>query len=186
MFSLMLSMVNVINDLRNVKVAVLKDLGRLIIDNEVMNVSRGQEVELPKWLATVLAKLNIVEFKYGPLTIDDVSKYLVTEKSLSKSAISKLRDDFYIESRELLSRVKSSSLDADSAIIAIRLESNLRDLIKLRLNKILNIATLSVKVEKFEDNLTLEEQLLLKLLNELISTWLNLITVEAVRVEQRG
>jgi len=180
----MLSVVNVINDLRGVKVAVLKDLGRLLIDNEVMNVSRGQEIELPKWLATVLARLNIVELKYSPLTIDDVSKYLITEKSLSKSAISKLRNDFYIESRELLSRVKSSSLDADSAITAIRLESNLRDLIRLRLSKILSVATLGIKVEKFEDNLTLEELLLLKLLNELISTWLNLIAVEVVRTER--
>jgi len=180
----MLSVVNVINDLRGVKVAVLKDLGRLLIDNEVMNVSRGQEIELPKWLATVLAKLNIVELKYSPLTIDDVSKYLITERSLSKSAISKLRNDFYIESRELLSRVKSSSLDADSAITAIRLESNLRDLIRLRLSKILSVATLGIKVEKFEDNLTLEELLLLKLLNELISTWLNLIAVEVVRTER--
>ncbi len=184
MFSSMLSVVNVINDLRGVKVAVLKDLGRLLIDNEVMNVSRGQEIELPKWLATVLAKLNIVELKYSPLTIDDVSKYLITERSLSKSAISKLRNDFYIESRELLSRVKSSSLDADSAITAIRLESNLRDLIRLRLSKILSVATLGIKVEKFEDNLTLEELLLLKLLNELISTWLNLIAVEVVRTER--
>jgi len=184
MFSSMLSVVNVINDLRGVKVAVLKDLGRLLIDNEVMNVSRGQEIELPKWLATVLARLNIVELKYSPLTIDDVSKYLITEKSLSKSAISKLRNDFYIESRELLSRVKSSSLDADSAITAIRLESNLRDLIRLRLSKILSVATLGIKVEKFEDNLTLEELLLLKLLNELISTWLNLIAVEVVRTER--
>jgi DNA replication factor GINS len=184
MFSSMLSVVNVINDLRGVKVAVLKDLGRLLIDNDVMNVSRGQEIELPKWLATVLARLNIVELKYSPLTIDDVSKYLITEKSLSKSAISKLRNDFYIESRELLSRVKSSSLDADSAITAIRLESNLRDLIRLRLSKILSVATLGIKVEKFEDNLTLEELLLLKLLNELISTWLNLIAVEVVRTER--
>ena len=81
---------------------------------------------------------------------------------------------FYHEAKELLNKVKSDSIpNIDAAISAVRLESNLRDLIRLRLNKIISMASLGIKVEKFEDNLTIEELVLFNLLTRIISEWLN-------------
>ncbi|MEM2376201.1 MAG: hypothetical protein QXZ10_01110, partial [Sulfolobales archaeon] len=66
----------------------------------------------------------------------------------------------------------------------IRLESNLRDLIRLRMNKIVSIATLNARLEKLEENLTIEELLLFKLLNDLLSSWLNQLAPEVFKSER--
>ncbi len=173
MFGLPLDIVDVLYDLMDVRVAILKDLGKVPVDGDVVAISRGQEVELPRWLARTLSELGVVEFRYGLLTPDDVSKYLISEKSTGRSSLTKLKEDFYHEVRELLGKVKASSVDADSAMAAIRLESNLRDLIRLRVNKIVNITVLGTRVESFEESLTIEELLLYKLLNDLLSSWLS-------------
>ncbi len=183
MFDLLLRIVDVIHYLKSVKAVVLKDLGRIPVDGDVVTVSRGQEVELPRWLAKALSDLGVVEFRHTPTTPDDVSKYLISEKSMGKSSMTKLREDFYHEIRELLSTVKASSVDADTAMAAIRLESNLRDLIRLRINKIVSVTTLSAKLERFEENLTIEELLLYRLLNDLLSSWLNQLSPRAVKNE---
>lgn len=173
MFSLLLSIVDVLYDLMSVRTVVLKDLGKVPVDGDVVSISRGQEVELPRWLARALSELGVIEFRYSLLTPDDVSKYLISEKGMSRSSLTRLKEGFYHEARELIGRVKASSVDADSAIAAIRLESNLRDLIRLRVNKITNATVLGTKVEGFEENLTIEELLLYRLLNSLLSSWLN-------------
>ncbi|MEM4520053.1 MAG: hypothetical protein QXD94_06420 [Sulfolobales archaeon] len=184
MFDLLLATINTVYSLKNVKVVVLKDLGKLPINGEVTTVSRGQEIDLPRWLANALSELGATEIKYHPTTPDDVGKYLISEKSMGKSSLAKLREDFYRDVKDLLSRVKSSSIDADSAIAAIRLESNLRDLIRLRMNKIVSIATLNARLEKLEENLTIEELLLFKLLNDLLSSWLNQLAPEVFKSER--
>jgi len=174
MFDMMLRCASIVSELKHVKAVVLKDLGKVPLDGEVTTITRGQEVELPKWLANFLATLGYVELREQHLTIDEVSRDLMSEKGLGKSSLVKLRDDFYSEAKELLSRVKSGSLsNIDAAINAVRLESNLRDLMRLRLNKIVSIASLGVKVEKFEDNLTIEELVLFNFLTRIISEWLN-------------
>lgn len=183
MFDLLLTTTKVIYDLKSVKVAVLKDLGKLPINSDVSAVSRGQEVELPRWLAKKLSELGVVEVRLRPTTPDEVGKYLISEKSVGKSSINKLRDDFYYEVKELLSRVKSSSVDADSAIAAIRLESNLRDFIRLRMNKIISLTVLNTTRERIEGNLTIEELVLFKMLNDLLSSWLNQLAPKVFRSE---
>ncbi|MEM0361572.1 MAG: hypothetical protein QXH57_04405 [Sulfolobales archaeon] len=183
MFDLLLKTVNAVYDLRNVKAVVLKDLGKVPIDGDVVTVSKGQEVELPRWLARTLSELGVVEFREPPITSDDIGKYLISEKSMGKTSLTKLREDFYHEVKELLSRIKTSSIDADSAIAAIRLESNIRDLIRLRINKIVNVTVLHARLERFEENLTLEELLLHRLLNDLLTSWLNQLSAKVVRNE---
>lgn len=185
MFELVLRGTNVASKLRPVKVAVLKDLGRVPVDGEITNIAKGQETELPRWLGEVLSKLNYVELRHQQLSIDDVSRHLVGERRLSKSSLTKLRDDFYSQARELLAMAKSSLTDVDSAIGIVRLESNLRDLIRLRVSKIVGTALIGAKVEKFEDNLTLEEAVLFKLLSEMISLWANGI-LRGARNEREG
>ncbi len=173
MFELLLRCIEVASKLRPVKVAVLRDLGRAPVDGDFINLSRGQEADLPRWLSGALLRLNYVELRQHALGIDDVSKYLMSEKGLSKSSLTKLREDFYYQVRELLSRSRSSLVSVDSAIGVIRLESNVRDLIRLRVNKIVSTALLGAKIDKFEDSLTYEELLLFRLLNELINSWVN-------------
>lgn len=175
MLELMLRSVNVVDKLRHVKVAVLRDLGKVPLDGEIVNMVKGQETELPKWLCLVLSKFGYVELRHQQLGVDDVSKYLMSEKGLSKSTLTKLREDFYIQVRELLTRAKSNIADVDSVMSIVRLESNLRDLTRLRLNKIVGTALIGAKVEKFEENLTLEEIVLFKLLNEMLNQWLNIV-----------
>lgn len=175
MLELMLRSVNAIDKLRLVKVAVLRDLGKVPLDGEVVSMAKGQETELPKWLGLVLSRFGYVELRHQQLNVDDVNKYLMSEKGLSKSTLTKLREDFYIQVRELLTRARSNIADVDSIIGIVRLESNLRDLIRLRLNKIVGTALIGAKVEKFEENLTLEEVILFKLLNEVLNQWLNMV-----------
>ncbi len=153
--------------LNDVRTAVLRDLGSIRIGNDWINVRRGEEVSIPLWLADILESRGSVEIKEQKLSDVDISKYLLIERGLKSSEFQKLKPSFYFEIKTLLKRMKErGSEHIETYIMRLaRTEADVKDLIRIRMRKLVQIALLSKKPEEYMPLVLIEERILL---NELI------------------
>jgi len=165
-------LVNVYHELSSVRVAVLKDLGRVRVEGGWETFNRGDEASIPLWAFRELRRHGYVDIREQPLADSDIGKYLMNEKSLKGNKFTPLRERFYLEVKELLRALKESpTRTSEEALRKIRVESNLSDLIRIRLRKIVQIAFLGANLEDYMGLLLPEERVLLLLLKEIIAEW---------------
>jgi len=165
--------------LNSVKVAALKDLDSIRGDDSWERIRRGEEVDIPLWLALILEPKGYVEIRESKVSDVDVSKYLIIEKSMKGGEFLKLRDTFLIDSLRLLNNLRKSQSEgkaSDEVFKLIRVEADFKDLIRMRLRKITQIALLGKEPEEYYNSLLLEERVLLKKLYDIINSWMKVIT----------
>ncbi|MCD6428466.1 MAG: hypothetical protein J7L12_02485 [Desulfurococcales archaeon] len=166
---------NIYHLLSPVRVAVLRDLGRIRTESGWETFNRGEEAFLPLWLAKDLEKRGFVEIRENPLSEVDLAKYLIVERGLPRGKFQNLRDRFYLEARDLYKRLKSrvqeGRLNAKELLATIKVEADLKDIVSIRMNKIIQVALLGGKLEEFEEQLLLEEKVLFNYTKNLISMW---------------
>ncbi len=166
---------SIYDDLEEVRVAILKDLGRVKLPHGWERLERGAEIRLPAWLAESLEAVGAVEVRESRLSEIDVTKYLLEERDLPRGSLVKLRTRFYAEVKRLMKSVKEAQMsarDVSSIPKLVKLEADIRDLIKLRLNKIAHIALLGGKLEDIENSALLREIYLLLSLRKLVNEWM--------------
>ena len=155
-----------------VRVAVLKDLGRIRVEGGWETFVKGDEASIPLWLALALQDTGYVEIREQRVGDSDVGKHLMVERGLKGGEFQALKERFYLEVRELLKRMKNESATSPEEIIKlVKLESNLSDLLRIRLRKIVQISFLGAKPEDFMDKLLLEERVLFLVLRDVIREW---------------
>ena len=166
---------NICHLLSPVRVAVLRDLGKVRTESGWEVFNRGEEAFLPLWLAKELEKRGYVEIREGHLSEVDLAKYLIVERSLPRGKFQNLKDRFYLEARNLYRRLKSEikekQLSAKDLLAAIKVEADLKDIISIRMNKIIQVALLGGKLEDFEEQLLLEEKILFNYAKDLFNVW---------------
>lgn len=166
---------NIYHLLSPVRVAVLRDLGRIRTEGGWETFNRGEEAFLPLWLAKSLEKKGFVEVRETPLSEVELAKYLIVERGLPRGKFQSLRERFYLEARDLYkklkSRVSEGRVNAKELLATIKVEADLKDIISIRMNKIIQVALLGGKLEEFEEQLLLEEKILFNHTKNLVSTW---------------
>jgi len=164
--------------LDNVRVAVLKDIGTIRYEEGWESIRRGEEVTIPLWLASILESRGHVEVREQKVTDVEISKYLLIEKGLKGGEFLRLKDNFYVDVMRLLKEIKEikRSGDVSDAIFkTVRVEADLKDFIRMRLRKIVQIALLGREPETYYQSLLLEERVLLKKLSDIIKLWVKVI-----------
>jgi len=158
--------------LSTVRVAVLKDLDSVRTEAGWESFIRGDEAGIPLWQAAALSRRGYVELREQPLTDGDVAKYLMIERGLKGGEFHRLRERFYFEVRDLLRRARENAKSSPEGMLkVIKLESNVTDLVRVRLRKIVQIAFLGGKPEDFIDSLLMEERALFMVMKDLIDSW---------------
>lgn len=157
------------------KVEVLKQLPRLLEDRQLHSVPVGAVVEVPRWMAEVLERGGYVR------VVEDEAVDLA---SLSKLSWREERspgplpapETLYPKVRSYLERLRreaSSSLEAHTAMR--QAEVKVRDLVRCRLQKVVQ-AALSPSVPRgLIDNLAPEERFLYERVRQLIEDWVSSI-----------
>ena len=134
----------------------------------------GNEYEIYYWVALELKKAGIVRFREGKTDVD-VSKLVKTqwiERVQTTSQISQLPEKFYPMLRRCISELKREATKGPEKMSEYeRVKHLARDLVSLRLRKIISIATASTQTQRMLVNLTGEEKVLYKKLNELVNDW---------------
>ncbi|BBD72571.1 hypothetical protein HS1genome_0960 [Sulfodiicoccus acidiphilus] len=128
-----------------------------------MSLQRGKEGEVPRWLTGVTQILKPTQ----RLTLQELNRVLFQEtQSASKPAsLVPLHRDFYARVRELLNELKGQP------DVSKKAESVARELVTLRLRKIMNLAFLGVQDPSIVQGMTDEELLLFSEIRELVNLY---------------
>ncbi|ABW01227.1 hypothetical protein [Caldivirga maquilingensis] len=154
---------------QGIKVIVNRDIPKVEV-NEITfgGYSTGDLVTLPVPLVERLLRRRYVSLTQQDLvTVDDVKRIHWTEGK--EAELTKLDKLFYVKAR--LSALGSGQGNSRELMIA------LRDLVSIRLKKILNMISVSPSglPQEIMDKLTIEEELLVKELTRVINPWFNMV-----------
>lgn len=163
--------------LNPISVVVLRNIGRIpFVDVELI---RGAEVEMPRWLAEILEARGLVEVRRDIRGSSDVNKIRFSEEDLarrSSASLSKVPLDFYISVERLLrdlgERVRRGGSPEDLRELEA-ISRSINRLLSIRVQKILLASILHTeRSQDFEKSLSIEEKVLYRLVDDDVKYWL--------------
>jgi len=154
----------------SVRVLALRDLGRLPIDREWIEVRRGDEVSLPLWLALELSRRGFVELREGGLRDTELHRYQLLERGSKGGKLAEVREDVYLAAGLALGKLYREG-SGESLVKADRMKSVLANLLEMRLGKLVNAVISVGDKQPSEITSVLEEMLLFKLLRRALEVW---------------
>ena len=155
------------NKLRTVKVLANQDLNRIEMGSYILEAtSRGSTIEVPRWLAEILASERLVTFQDSDVELE-LYKALSLGKIQGSLQLSSLRNDFYPQMRALGAIYRRDKEREDREKFAVAA----RDLITIRVRKLLSLAALSVPPLDIEGQIPKEERVLYERVRDLVRLW---------------
>ena len=161
----------------DVDVRVLRDYEALKINDKVINLRRGSEVKVPRWLARKLAKEGYVTIiTKEEISYDEISRYVFLEGQggPAPASLIKLPKNFYIMYRDYIKSLTSALKEKYEPKLLEELEKSKRavqELVNVRLRKILIAVQMGIPIEELRDRLAYEEEVLYSSVSRIIREW---------------
>ncbi|MFX1518439.1 MAG: hypothetical protein ACFFCD_00730 [Promethearchaeota archaeon] len=153
---------------RPVPVKILKDADGVLERELALTLKKGQEKNLPLWIATELVKQGYAKLKENFIELSELHDVL--KKEGEAHALQPIDEDFYLKVREQLRFLRE--IDSPTAQQSFeRIEALLRDIISMRLFKILKIASQAKNARSFAESMTKEERVLFQELSSACTQW---------------
>ncbi|MEM1525092.1 MAG: hypothetical protein QW618_03010 [Nitrososphaerales archaeon] len=155
-----------------VKVLVKKELPKIEVGSvQIERVKERDLLELPRWVAEVLSELGFVEIQEESFDVE-LFRALNREKIQNSLQLSTLKNEFYLRMRNYLNELKARS-EKDSArkVEYDKISILCRDLINIRVCKLLYNACSSSIPTELLGKITFEEKILLERVREIIEDW---------------
>jgi len=133
----------------------------------------GKEYEVPYWIANELERAGIARFREEELLdIRKLDKILWKEKVQQARQVSHIEQDFYPRLRRFLSRLKKGANSSPERNAEYRkAEAVARDIINIRLRKIVSLASSPEQTNETLNDLANEERTLYNQLYALVNEW---------------
>lgn len=155
---------------------------RIVLTKEVPETSRlvkfssakaGQEIEVPYWTAKELVQLGFAKFRdEDKLDYNSLSKIHWRETIPASRQLPALQPSFYCMLRRHLSELSQLSRQDQVKLRELeRTESLVRDIVNVRIRKIVSLAASPTPSEELLQGLTYEERALYSFLNRTIEEW---------------
>jgi hypothetical protein len=155
---------------------------RIILTREIPEGSRlakissakiGQEIEVPYWTARELVQLGYAKFRdEDRLDYNALSKIHWRETIPASRQLPALQPAFYCLLRRHLSELNLLSRQDQVKLRELeRTESLVRDIVNVRIRKIVSLAASPTPSEELLQGLTYEERALYSILNKTIEEW---------------
>lgn len=160
---------------RQVKVTITNPVEELTIaGKDLSSLSKGQDVSLPLWAAEALIEGNIAAARDElKLNYKDFENILWKEQL--ETPLQKLPDDFYMQAKELmrsfLEKANRETRDLESVRKLSQFDTLLRDIVCVRMSKIVKVALRGGDSLGAMNPLTDEETWLYERLARLLRTW---------------
>ncbi|QKQ99588.1 DNA replication complex GINS family protein [Metallosphaera tengchongensis] len=141
------------------KVDVIDDGITIDLGHEEVKLIKGSQAEIPIWLTEILEQEGYVS--PSPISIEEISKYLYQEKQNSTvpGSLVQLPWDFYMRAKATLSELtKGKSIQEVERLNKISYMIN--EVVRIRLRKIIQLASLNVGDQTILSKLTPEENLI--------------------------
>ncbi|WP_440059891.1 hypothetical protein ACSU1N_01645 [Thermogladius sp. 4427co] len=159
----------------NVKVEVYREGLKLISLEGVLDMSKGAEYTIPRWVAAYYAKKGYVKIKDSRISVEDLSVLSYNEEAAySRTLTNKLKGFFYkamfTSKKDLVEQAKRTGelLKLDEVR---RIEDALDTLLKSRMKKIVGYSLISDIQQDIIEKLSEEEKYLLHSLRIIIDSW---------------
>jgi DNA replication factor GINS len=134
-------------------------------------VNEGDVLELPRWIAEVLVKMELCEIQEESFS-SEVFKAVTREKIAGIDQLAGLHPDFYLKIRRHLAFADDATKIKPAAVPELeRTKTLIYDLIALRLRKILNIAASLSPPPDIREKLTPEEYQIFDTVYTLLQSW---------------
>jgi DNA replication factor GINS len=140
-------------------------------DFKIESLKSGETVELPRWVAEELVRLNVAEVPEDAFETE-ILKSLSREKMMGPLQLSNLQQDFYIRMRRRMQQV-AANVDGGKARREEyeKLKAASYDLIGMRLSKLLSLSSSSTTVSVLGEKLTPEEREFFGVAQSLSKEW---------------
>jgi len=156
------------------RVNFLKDYPETRIADRVLGPYRmGQEVELPLWIAQHLVEMGYAKFRDDEqLTLNTLSTTHYKETLPAAKQVPRLSRSFYFHVRRLIRNLKSQELkDRAKGRELDKAQALARDIVAIRVKKIVSLAASGEQATELTPNLTAEEQALYEKVREAVDSW---------------
>lgn len=159
---------------KQVKVTITNPADLVIAGKDLASISKGQDVQLPLWAAETLIRASIAATQEDlKLTYKDFENILWKEQL--ETPLQKLPDDFYVLAKELMGsyheKANRETRDLDSVRKLSQFETLLRDIVCIRMSKIVKVALRGSDSPGSTSPMTDEETWLYQRLTKLLKTW---------------
>lgn len=155
---------------------------RVVVTREIPETSRlvklssakvGQEIEVPYWTAKELVQLGFARFRdEDKLDYNSLSKIHWRETIPASRQLPALQLSFYCLLRRHMSELNQLSRQDQIKLRELeRTESLVRDIVNVRIRKIVSLAASPTPSEELLQGLTYEERALYSVLNRTIEEW---------------
>ena len=157
----------------DIPVKCLKSLDEFDIGDRKIKLIKGLKIKIPFWLATLLEKEGYIELEeIGDLDFPEL--YKLGLKEGENIDLQKINNFFYI-----LMRQQFEEFEKKGKTVPYRqkesLEIKLRDLMTMRLSKIIKIAGKGKNITIQTRNMTSEEKWLYNSVSEFIEKWKSMV-----------
>ena len=133
----------------------------------------GMEIQLPKWAALKLSQLGLIEIKTtDEISLRDLLRILWRESR--EINLTKIDPQFYIKIKNTLRRLNKQTREnpqPENIQQTRRYKDTTTDIINCRMQKIIQAAISESLPPTITENMTLEEETLLKKISEAINQW---------------
>jgi len=159
-----------------VRVQVVGEAVKVPLYEGFVELSRGAEYSVPRWLANALSREGAVTIREEPVSLEKLSSIAYNEESLVKKLqLVKIPKYFYMlvssVAEELQEKLK---MKADVSLFEdyMKLEELYITIGRLRVRKILNFLLLPTVPQEVFEKLSEEEKALFNLLREALLEWM--------------
>lgn len=154
----------------SVQVKILKDINGLLEREFKLTSKKGQEKNVPLWIATELFKQGYAKLKENFIELSELHNVL--KKEGEAHALQPIDKDFYLKVREQLKFLKQIERESPTAQQNYeKIEALIRDILTMRLFKVLKIASQTRNSRDFTEYMTKEERILFQELSSLCIHW---------------
>jgi hypothetical protein len=153
----------------SVQVKILKDINGLLEREFNFTLKKGQEKNVSLWIATELVRQGYAKLKENFIELSELHNIL--KKEGEAHALQPIDEDFYLKVREQLKFLKQIIESPTAQQSYEKIEALIRDILSMRLFKILKIASQTRNTRDFTDYMTKEERILFQELSSLCIQW---------------
>jgi hypothetical protein len=156
------------------RINFLRDYPESRIADRVLGPYRiGQEAELPLWIAQHLVEMGYAKFRDDEqLTLNTLSTTHYKETLPAAKQVPRLSRSFYFHVRRLIRNLKTQELkDRAKGRDLDKAQALARDIVAIRVKKIVSLAASGEQATELTANLTAEEQGLYEKVREAVDSW---------------
>jgi hypothetical protein len=160
---------------KQVKVTITNPTEDLVIaGKDLSSIGKGKDVQLPLWAAETLIKASIAATQEDlKLSYKDFENILWKEQL--ETPLQRLPEDFYVLAKELMGsyqeKANRETRDLDSVRKLSQFETLLRDIVCIRMSKIVKVALRGGDSSGSTSPMTDQEAWLYQRLTKLLKTW---------------